>query len=37
MIDKEKLLDDKEFLKSFKNGAELASFFKDLHKKGFII
>lgn len=33
MIDKEKLLNDKEFLKSFKNGTELTSFFKELHKK----
>lgn len=33
MIDKEKLLNDKAFLKSFKNGSELTSFFKELHKK----
>lgn len=33
MIDKEKLLNDKEFLKSFKSGTELTSFFKELHKK----
>lgn len=33
MIDKDKLLNDKEFLKSFKSGNELTSFFKELHKK----
>lgn len=33
MIDKDNLLNDKEFLKSFKDGTELTSFFKDLHKK----
>jgi len=33
MTKKEELLNDKEFLKSFKNGADLTSFFKDLHKR----
>ena len=33
MIDKESLLKDKDFLKSFKNGQEMSSFFKSLHKK----
>ena len=30
MIDKESLLNDKEFLKSFKDGLELQSFFREL-------
>lgn len=30
---KDELLNDKEFLKSFKDGADLTSFFKDLHKR----
>ncbi|GEM_PF-1166467 len=30
MIDKEPLLNDKEFLKSFKDGLELQSFFREL-------
>lgn len=33
MIDKEKLLNDKDFYKSFKNGTELSSFFKTMHKR----
>jgi len=33
MIDKEELLNNKDFLKSFKNGEEMSSFFKELHKK----
>jgi transposase-like protein len=33
MIDKEKLLNDKEFYKSFKNGTDLSSFFKTMHKR----
>lgn len=33
MTKKEEFLNDKEFLKSFKNGADLTSFFKDLHKR----
>lgn len=33
MIDKEDLLNNKEFYKSFKNGEDLTSFFKELHKK----
>jgi putative transposase len=33
MIDKEKLLNDKEFYKSFKNGSDLSSFFKQMHKR----
>lgn len=31
MIDRESLLNDKEFLKSFKDGADLQQFFKELH------
>jgi putative transposase len=33
MIDKEKLLNDKEFYKSFKNGSDLSTFFKQMHKR----
>ncbi|MCA4808763.1 IS256 family transposase [Empedobacter stercoris] len=33
MINKEDLLNNKDFLKSFKNGEDLTSFFKELHKK----
>jgi len=33
MIDKEELLNNKDFYKSFKNGEDLTSFFKELHKK----
>ncbi len=33
MIDKEELLNNKDFLKFFKNGEEMSSFFKELHKK----
>jgi transposase-like protein len=33
MIDKEKLLNDKEFYKSFKNGSDLTAFFKQMHKR----
>lgn len=33
MIDKEGLLNNKDFYKSFKNGEDLSSFFKELHKK----
>ncbi len=33
MIDKEALLSDKEFFKSFKSGEDLTSFFKRLHKQ----
>lgn len=33
MIDKEDLLNDKNFYKSFKNSVDLTSFFKELHKK----
>ncbi len=33
MMDRQKLLEDKDFLKSFKNGEELTSFFKQLHKQ----
>ena len=32
MMDKEKLLNDKDFYKSFKNSEDLTSFFKKLHK-----
>ena len=32
MIDKEELLSNKEFYKSFKSGEDLTSFFKQLHK-----
>lgn len=33
MIDKEELLNIKDFYKSFKTGEDLTSFFKELHKK----
>lgn len=33
MIDKEELLNDKDFYKSFKNGEDLTSFFKTMHKR----
>jgi len=33
MIDKEELLNDKDFYKSFKNGEDLTSFFKQMHKR----
>lgn len=33
MIDKEDLLNNKDFCKSFKNGEDLTSFFKELHKR----
>ncbi len=33
MIDKEDLLNNKDFFKSFKDGGDLTSFFKELHKK----
>jgi putative transposase len=33
MIDKENLLNDKDFYKSFKNGEDLTSFFKQMHKR----
>lgn len=33
MIDKESLLKDKEFLKSFKDGLELQSFFRELQAR----
>ena len=33
MIDKEELLNNKDFYKSFKNVEDLTSFFKELHKK----
>ncbi len=33
MIDKEKLLNDKDFYKSFKNGNDLSMFFKQMHKR----
>lgn len=33
MIDKERLLNDKDFYKSFKNGEDLTSFFKQMHKR----
>lgn len=33
MIDKQELLDDKEFYKSFKTGEDLTSFFKQMHKR----
>ncbi|MCB4235957.1 hypothetical protein LDL59_15245 [Kaistella anthropi] len=32
MIDKEELLSNKEFYKSFKSGEDLTSFFKQMHK-----
>jgi putative transposase len=33
MIDKQELLDSKEFYKSFKTGEDLTSFFKQMHKR----
>ena len=33
MIDKEDLLNNKDFYKSFKNGEDLTSFFKEMHKR----
>ena len=33
MIDKDELLNNKDFYKSFKNGEELNSFFKQMHKR----
>ncbi len=33
MIDEEKLLNDKEFYKSFKSGEDLSTFFKQMHKR----
>lgn len=33
MIDKEDLLNDKDFYKSFKSGDDLTSFFKEMHKR----
>lgn len=33
MIDKEELLNNKEFYKSFKSGEDLTSFFKQMHKR----
>lgn len=33
MIDKQELLDNKEFYKSFKTGEDLSSFFKQMHKR----
>jgi len=33
MIDKKELLNNKDFLKSFKNGEEMNSFFKKLYTK----
>ena len=33
MIDKEALLNNKDFYKSFKNGEDLTSFFKAMHKR----
>lgn len=33
MIDKEELLNNKDFYKSFKNGNDLSSFFKEMHKR----
>jgi len=33
MIDKERLLNDKDFYKSFKNGEDLNFFFKEMHKR----
>jgi transposase-like protein len=32
MIDKEELLNNKEFYKSFKSGEDLTAFFKQMHK-----
>jgi len=33
MMDKEELLNNKDFYKSFKNGEDLTSFFKEMHKR----
>ncbi len=33
MVDKEELLNNKDFYKSFKNGEDLTSFFKQMHKR----
>ena len=33
MINKEDLLNNKDFYKSFKNGEDLTSFFKQMHKR----
>lgn len=33
MIDKEELLNDKDFYKSFTTGEDLTSFFKQMHKR----
>ena len=33
MINKKDLLNNKDFYKSFKNGEDLTSFFKQLHKR----
>ena len=33
MIDKVELLNNKDFYKSFKNGEDLTSFFKQMHKR----
>ncbi|RXM40416.1 IS256 family transposase [Chryseobacterium sp. CH21] len=33
MIDKEELLNNKDFYKSFKSGEDLTSFFKEMHKR----
>jgi putative transposase len=33
MIDKQELLENKEFYKSFKNGDDLTSFFKQMQKR----
>ena len=33
MIDKEDLFNNKDFYKSFKNGEDLTSFFKEMHKR----
>ncbi len=37
MINKEELLKNKDFYKSFNSGEDLTSFFKELHKKGLSI
>lgn len=33
MIDKEQLLNDKDFYKFFKNGEDLSSFYKQMYKR----
>ncbi|EKT4553270.1 IS256 family transposase, partial [Flavobacterium psychrophilum] len=33
MIERDDLLNNKEFYKSFKNGEDLTSFFKQMHKR----